>query len=271
MHLDKPRRTWYDVTVPEGKAVGPMTRELSEAQRMEQELLTVRRKALWRPFMQAVRRYALIRSGDRIAVCISGGKDSMLLALLMRILQRHSEVPFEAVYLIMDPGYSPENRRRVSKELRAALRDSRVIGLGSLQASGKLADPSAVIPFEALLDAADYVVVEADGAASRPLKAHRPWEPVVPACSTATVGVAGASGIGQPASLACHCPERFCALAGLGVDEPVRPEHVAAVLNREALADCWLVNQADVLPDIRVARRLCDLIEGDAFPCSLGR
>ncbi len=83
MHLDKPRRTWYDVTVPEGKAVDPMTRELSEAQRMEQELLTVRRKALWRPFMQAVRRYALIRSGDRIAVCISGGKDSMLLALLI--------------------------------------------------------------------------------------------------------------------------------------------------------------------------------------------
>ena len=118
MHLDKLRRTWYDVTVPEGKAVGPMTRELSEAQRMEQELLTVRRKALWRPFMQAVRRYALIRSGDRIAVCISGGKDSMLLALLMRILQRHSEVPFEAVYLIMDPGYSPENRRRIEDNAR---------------------------------------------------------------------------------------------------------------------------------------------------------
>jgi probable selenium-dependent hydroxylase accessory protein YqeC len=146
-----------------------------------------------------------------------------------------------------------------------------VIGLGRLQASGKLADPSAVIPFEALLDMADYVVVEADGAAGRPLKAHRPWEPVVPACSTMTVGVVGASGMGRPAALACHCPERFCALARLGIDEPVGPEHVAVVLNQEALADCWLVNQLDALADQEQARRLCDLIEVDAFPCSLGR
>ena len=217
-------------------------------------------------------------SGRFISVIGSGGKTALLRWLSSRlpgtvILTTSTHMfPFPDLPTVDAGGEaSPENRRRVSEKLRAALRDSRVIGLGSLQASGKLADPSAVIPFEALLDAADYVVVEADGAAGRPLKAHRPWEPVVPACSTATVGVAGASGIGQPASLACHCPERFCALAGLGVDEPVQPEHVAAVLNREALADCWLVNQADVLPDIRVARRLCDLIEGDAFPCSLGR
>ena len=146
-----------------------------------------------------------------------------------------------------------------------------MICLGKLLPSGKLADPSNVIPFEALLSEADYVVVEADGAAGRPLKAHRPWEPVIPACSSMTVGVVGASGIGKPASLACHCPERFCALAGVGIDEPVGPEHVAAVVNREALADCWLVNQVDALPDPEQARMLCDLINGDAFPCSLGR
>ena len=118
---------------------------------------------------------------------------------------------------------------------------------------------------------ADFVVVEADGAAGHPLKAHRPWEPVVPPCSGMTVCVVGASGIGQPASRACHCPQRFCALAGSDPNEPVRPEHVAAVLNREALAKCYLVNQADALPDPALARRLCDLINGDAFPCSLGR
>ena len=117
---------------------------------------------------------------------------------------------------------------------------------------------------------ADFVVVEADGAAGHPLKAHRPWEPVVPPCSGMTVCVVGASGIGQPASRACHCPERFCALAGSDPDEPVQPEHVAAVLNREALAKCYLVNQADALPDPALARRLCDLINRDAFPCSLG-
>ena len=92
-----------------------MTRELGYVQRMEQRLLTDMRKTLWRPFMRAIRDYRLLSPGDKIAVCISGGKDSMLLAVLMRLLQRHSETPFEAVYLIMDPGYSPENRCRVEE------------------------------------------------------------------------------------------------------------------------------------------------------------
>ena len=95
-----------------------MVRELTPVQRMDQALLTELRKPIWRPFMRAVRDYRLLAPGDRIAVCISGGKDSMLLARLMRILQRHSEVPFEAVYLVMDPGYSPENRRRVEENAR---------------------------------------------------------------------------------------------------------------------------------------------------------
>ena len=95
-----------------------MAREMSYVRRMEQTLLTDMRKAIWRPFMRAVRDYRLLSPGDRIAVCISGGKDSMLLAVLMRLLQRHSEVPFEAAYLIMDPGYSPDNRRQVEENAR---------------------------------------------------------------------------------------------------------------------------------------------------------
>ena len=95
-----------------------MPRALTDLQRMEQRLLTDFRKPIWRPFMRAVRRYELIQAGDKIAVCVSGGKDSMLLAKLMQMLQRHSEVPFEAITLIMDPGYSPENRRRVEDNAR---------------------------------------------------------------------------------------------------------------------------------------------------------
>ena len=95
-----------------------MKRTLTEPQQMAQDILTARRKALWRPFMRAIRRYELISPGDRIAVCISGGKDSMLLAVMMMALQAHGEVPFEAVYLVMDPGYSPENRRRIEENAR---------------------------------------------------------------------------------------------------------------------------------------------------------
>ncbi len=101
-----------------GRGGERVAREMSYVQRMEQCLLTDMRKQIWRPFMRAVRDYRLLSPGDRIAVCISGGKDSMLLAVLMRLLQRHSEVPFEAVFLIMDPGYSPANRRRVEENAR---------------------------------------------------------------------------------------------------------------------------------------------------------
>ena len=90
-----------------------MTREMNDVRRMEQRLLTDLRKPIWRPFMRAIRDYRLLSPGDRIAVCISGGKDSMLLAKLMQMLQRHSETPFEVEFLVMGPGYSPENRARV--------------------------------------------------------------------------------------------------------------------------------------------------------------
>ena len=70
-------------------------------------------RTLRKPFAQAVKQYRLVRPGDKIAVCISGGKDSMLMAKLMQHLQKHSEIPFELVFLVMDPGYNEENRRRI--------------------------------------------------------------------------------------------------------------------------------------------------------------
>lgn len=71
------------------------------------------RKEIWLRFIQGIKEYELIKSGDRIAVCISGGKDSMLMAKLIQMLQKHSDVPFEAEYLVMDPGYSAVNRQRI--------------------------------------------------------------------------------------------------------------------------------------------------------------
>ena len=92
-----------------------MSRTLSPVQLIERSIQKKYRKELWTPFVLAVKRYELIQAGDRIAVCISGGKDSMLPAKHMELLQRHSDVPFEAKYLVMDPGYNPENRRRVEE------------------------------------------------------------------------------------------------------------------------------------------------------------
>ena len=95
-----------------------MARDMGFVEAMERDILTARRKALWRPFVRGIREYQLIRPGDRIAVCVSGGKDSMLLAVLMRMLQRTYEVPFEVVNLVMDPGYAPEHRRQIEDNAR---------------------------------------------------------------------------------------------------------------------------------------------------------
>ena len=90
-----------------------MKRELAPYQLVERSIQKKYRDVLWTPFIAAVKRYELISAGDKIAVCISGGKDSMLMAKLLQMLQRHSEVPFELVYLVMDPGYNAVNRQKI--------------------------------------------------------------------------------------------------------------------------------------------------------------
>ena len=96
-----------------------MSRQLEPYQQIERSIQKTYHKRLWTPFITAVKQYDLIAPGDRIAACISGGKDSMLMAKLLQLLQRHSDVPFELVYLVMDPGYNAANRQKI--EQNAAL------------------------------------------------------------------------------------------------------------------------------------------------------
>jgi len=79
----------------------------------EHSIITTYRKDLWTPFTQAIKQYQLIKDGDRIAVCISGGKDSMLMAKLFQELKKHGRQNFEVEFLIMDPGYNEINRQTV--------------------------------------------------------------------------------------------------------------------------------------------------------------
>lgn len=95
-----------------------MAKQLTENQKIERSIITTYRKTIWSPFVLAVKKYELIEAGDKIAVCISGGKDSMLLAKLMQELRRHSEVPFELVFLVMDPGYNEVNRRKIEENAK---------------------------------------------------------------------------------------------------------------------------------------------------------
>jgi len=80
---------------------------------VERSIIKKYRKDIWKRFIAGINEYEMIKEGDRIAVCISGGKDSMLLAKCIQHLQKHSDFPFEAKYMVLDPGYSEENLKHI--------------------------------------------------------------------------------------------------------------------------------------------------------------
>lgn len=85
---------------------------------VERSIIKKYRKEIWKRFIAGINEYEMIKPGDRIAVCISGGKDSMLLAKCIQHLQKHSDFPFEVKYLVLDPGYSDENRQQIINNAR---------------------------------------------------------------------------------------------------------------------------------------------------------
>ena len=80
---------------------------------VENSLLNKFRESIWDKFIQGLKDYELVKEGEKIAVCISGGKDSMLMAKLFQELKRQGDISFELVYLVMDPGYNSENRQLI--------------------------------------------------------------------------------------------------------------------------------------------------------------
>lgn len=95
-----------------------LSKQLEKHQEIERSIIKKYRKTIWNGFVGAVQEYELINANDCIAVCISGGKDSMILAKCMELLQRHSEVPFSLKYIVMDPGYATENRKLIEQNLK---------------------------------------------------------------------------------------------------------------------------------------------------------
>lgn len=117
----------------------------------------------------------------------------------------------------------------------------------------------------------DYVLVEADGSAQRPLKAHASHEPVIPPETNQTICVVGASGFGKPISEVVHRPEIFARLAGTAVQEEVTAEMEAAVLKAEALHQRVYINQVETLADLMEAKTLAALLDCPVLAGSLQR
>ena len=92
--------------------------EQDKAADVEKSLRKKFKKSIWSKFTKAINTYELVKPGDKIAVCISGGKDSMLMAKLFQELKRHHKFPFEVVYLVMDPGYNERNRQIIEQNAK---------------------------------------------------------------------------------------------------------------------------------------------------------
>ena len=86
-------------------------------QEIERTIIKNYRGRLWAPFIKALKEYELIKPNDRVCVCISGGKDSMLMAKLFKELKRHSDFEFEVKFLVMNPGYNEYNLNYIKKNL----------------------------------------------------------------------------------------------------------------------------------------------------------
>lgn len=188
------------------------------------------------------------------AVIGGGGKTSLLRVLGAELADETHTVllctttkiyPFSGLVNLSSPS---------ELELRQALQNSRLIAAGvPVPGTGKWG--ALDLPMDRLAALVDYVLVEADGSAGKPMKAHAPHEPVIPSQANQTILVVGASGFGRPIAQAAHRPELYAKLAGVSPDVPVSPELAAAVLRAECLHDRIYVNQAET--DERLSAAKC--------------
>lgn len=105
---------------------------------IQHSLMTTYRKKLWSPFFGAINNYQLIENGDHIAVCVSGGKDSMIMAFLFKELQKHQSIQFDVTYLVMDPGYSSINRELILKNAQRLELDLHIFNTDIFEESSQM-------------------------------------------------------------------------------------------------------------------------------------
>ena len=158
--------------------------------------------------------------------------------------------------------------------LAEALKARRLVCAGSpVSGTGKLTAPA--IPMKKLAALADYVLVEADGSAGRPFKAHAAHEPVLPRLANQVIYMVGASGFGRPVREAVHRPELFWFLSDLEPGDPVTPEAVAEALQIEAAVGGppvrVFVNQAEDEAALANARRLAERLPWPVCAGALNR
>lgn len=202
-----------------------------------------------------------------VTAVIGGGGKSTLLRTLGEELAQHHSVLLCTTTKIMPFAGIPW--AETAEALDCLRRQHRLLCAGTiLPDSGKLT--ASQVPMAQLVAWFDYVLVEADGSAKRPLKAHAAHEPVIPVEANQTICVVGASGFGRAIAEAAHRPERYAALARTTVDAIATPETEATVLLSEGLHDRIFVNQVETAEKMEYAQALakrlaCPVLAGSLW------
>ena len=183
-----------------------------------------------------------IRPG--LTALIGGGGKTTLLYTLGAECARRGRTIVCTTTKIFPPSHIPCLLDPSAAELERALRDTPLVCVGSLNEQNKLRAPA--LPMAALLERAEYVIAEADGAKCLPLKAHDVHEPVIPPEARDVIAVVGLDGVGRPIREKAHRPEIFAVLAGCTAEDAATPARIAAVLEKEHLHKRVLLNKADI-------------------------
>ena len=201
------------------------------------------------------------------AVIGGGGKTTLLRTLGEELAERNRVLLCTTTKIFPFPGLPCA---MTAEELDSLRRELRLMCAGTpVPGTEKLTAPP--VPMAELAAWFDYVLVEADGSAQRPFKAHASHEPVIPAEASQVICVVGASGFGKPIREATHRPELYAQLAGVSVEDPVAPETEAAVLQAEGLHHRIYVNQVETRQDLAAAEALAALLDCPVLAGSLHR
>lgn len=207
----------------------------------------------------------ILSVGRGVTALIGGGGKTTLLYTLAEELRGRGRVVLCTTTKIRRPPQYTIYTGSDPAALRDALRVHGVVCAGTPYSDEKLQAPA--LSLEALAAGADYVLVEADGAHGRPLKAHAVYEPVIPKNAARTILVAGADGFGRPIREVCHRPELYARLAGAPEDAIVTPEMAARVIAAEGLGDVLYINKAEDETHLDAARETAQRL---ALPAAAG-
>jgi len=204
-----------------------------------------------------------------ITAIIGGGGKTTLMFALAGELKSYGGVVVCTSTRIWAPENLPVRTGREEAVLAETLRRTPVVCVGTDCGDGKLTAPAC--SYERLAALASYVIVEADGAKGRPMKAHAPGEPVIPDGALQTILVMGASGFGMAIRSAAHRPALYAKMADAGEDDLITPELAARVALAERLHDRIFVNQVESDAAHSAAKELQTLLSCPVLAGSLRR